>query len=104
GGDVAEGGAESVTSGAAENAASDGAEGAASDGAGGAADRAATDVAERTGSGAHEPVTDEPSVGGKQEAECHSFAGSTGVLMADGGSKAIDQIKVGDHVENSVPG
>ncbi|MFC3572807.1 LamG-like jellyroll fold domain-containing protein [Streptomyces yaanensis] len=34
----------------------------------------------------------------------HSFTGSTQVLMADGTTKAIDEIKVGDTIANSVPG
>jgi hypothetical protein len=34
----------------------------------------------------------------------HSFAGDTRVLMADGSSKPIDQVKVGDKVEDSLPG
>ncbi|MFI5973000.1 LamG-like jellyroll fold domain-containing protein [Streptomyces sp. NPDC051452] len=34
----------------------------------------------------------------------HSFTGATPVLMADGTTKAIDQIKVGDTIGNSVPG
>ncbi|MFJ1653392.1 LamG-like jellyroll fold domain-containing protein [Streptomyces sp. NPDC088337] len=34
----------------------------------------------------------------------HSFTGSTRVLMADGTTKAIDQVKVGDTIANSVPG
>jgi hypothetical protein len=36
--------------------------------------------------------------------ETHSFTGSTQVLMADGTTRAIDQIKVGDTIANSVPG
>ncbi|MFD8915083.1 LamG-like jellyroll fold domain-containing protein [Streptomyces sp. NPDC059575] len=34
----------------------------------------------------------------------HSFTGATRVLMADGTTKAIDHIKVGDTIANSVPG
>ncbi|MFD4602086.1 LamG-like jellyroll fold domain-containing protein [Streptomyces sp. NPDC058464] len=34
----------------------------------------------------------------------HSFTGSTPVLMADGSAKAIDQVKVGDSIADSVPG
>ncbi|WKX09791.1 LamG-like jellyroll fold domain-containing protein [Streptomyces sp. NL15-2K] len=34
----------------------------------------------------------------------HSFTGSTRVLMADGSAKAIDQVRVGDTITNSVPG
>ncbi|MFC0038644.1 RHS repeat-associated core domain-containing protein [Actinomadura rayongensis] len=35
---------------------------------------------------------------------CHSFAGATKVLMADGSSKPIDQIKVGDKIANAAAG
>jgi RHS repeat-associated protein len=34
----------------------------------------------------------------------HSFAGGTPVLMADGSSKPIDQVKVGDKVADALPG
>ncbi|MFG3229842.1 LamG-like jellyroll fold domain-containing protein [Kitasatospora sp. NPDC048194] len=34
----------------------------------------------------------------------HSFTGATPVLMADGTSKRIDQIKTGDRITNAVPG
>jgi RHS repeat-associated protein len=34
----------------------------------------------------------------------HSFTGFTPVLMANGTTKPIDQIKIGDHIANSVPG
>jgi hypothetical protein len=34
----------------------------------------------------------------------HSFVGSTQVLLANGKSKAIDQVKVGDKVKNAIPG
>ncbi|MFC1434545.1 LamG-like jellyroll fold domain-containing protein [Streptacidiphilus sp. N1-3] len=34
----------------------------------------------------------------------HSFTGATPVLMADGSTKAIDRIKVGDKIRDSVPG
>ncbi|MER6302340.1 LamG-like jellyroll fold domain-containing protein [Kitasatospora sp. NPDC001539] len=33
----------------------------------------------------------------------HSFTGATPVLMADGTSKRIDQIKIGDQITNAVP-
>ena len=35
---------------------------------------------------------------------CNSFNGSTPVLMSDGTSKSIDQVKVGDTVADAVPG
>lgn len=34
----------------------------------------------------------------------HSFTGATRVLMADGTAKAIDHVRVGDTITNSVPG
>ncbi|MER5474053.1 LamG-like jellyroll fold domain-containing protein [Streptomyces sp. NPDC002685] len=34
----------------------------------------------------------------------HSFTGSTRVLMADGTTRAIDHLRVGDTISNSVPG
>jgi hypothetical protein len=34
----------------------------------------------------------------------HSFTGATPVLMADGTTKPIDRVKVGDQIANSVPG
>ncbi|MEZ0096344.1 polymorphic toxin-type HINT domain-containing protein [Streptacidiphilus sp. EB129] len=34
----------------------------------------------------------------------HSFTGNTPVLMADGTSKPIDQVKVGDQITDAVPG
>jgi hypothetical protein len=34
----------------------------------------------------------------------HSFTGSTRVLLADGSAKAIDHVRVGDVIANSVPG
>ncbi|MFI5676910.1 LamG-like jellyroll fold domain-containing protein [Streptomyces cellulosae] len=34
----------------------------------------------------------------------HSFTGATRVLMADGSTKAIDQVRVGDSIAGSVPG
>jgi RHS repeat-associated protein len=34
----------------------------------------------------------------------HSFTGATRVLMADGSTRAIDQVRVGDTIANSVPG
>ncbi|HEX5402756.1 MAG TPA: RHS repeat-associated core domain-containing protein [Pseudonocardiaceae bacterium] len=37
-------------------------------------------------------------------AAAHSFIGSTKVLLADGSSKPISQVKVGDRVADSVPG
>jgi RHS repeat-associated protein len=49
----------------------------------------------------------DPKAGDDQADSCpvnHSFTGSTKVLMADGTTEPIDQIKVGDKIENAVPG
>lgn len=43
-------------------------------------------------------------LGGVAATRCHSFTAGTAVLMADGTSKPISQIKVGDTVANAVPG
>lgn len=57
------------------------------------------------------PVGETPAVGkGTQKDrstssdKCHSFTGSTPVLMADGSTKSIDQIRRGDLVANAMPG
>ena len=59
------------------------------------------------GGAAGEPAG-EPAAGKEEESspacKIHSFVGSTGVLMADGSSKPISQVKVGDQVGDSVPG
>jgi pretoxin HINT domain-containing protein len=49
---------------------------------------------------------EEPSAGTEEAtpATCHSFAGGTRVLMADGSAKPIGQVRVGDRVADSVPG
>ncbi|MFE2374174.1 LamG-like jellyroll fold domain-containing protein [Streptomyces sp. NPDC059398] len=58
-------------------------------------------------------ATSEATARGEQEAAgsrtegcgtVHSFTGGTHVLMANGTSKAIAQVKVGDTIANSVPG
>ncbi len=77
----------------------------------GAETREATQSAE---SGADNPgeaakSADDGAAGESDGASCsteptHSFTGATPVLMADGATKAIDQIKVGDQIANSVPG
>ncbi|MEV7770029.1 LamG-like jellyroll fold domain-containing protein [Kitasatospora sp. NPDC086791] len=71
----------------------DGAVGGAAGGSFGAGARAAK---ERSGSGS----------GGRRAEACetHSFTGATPVLMADGSTKPIAQIKEGDEIGNSVPG
>ncbi|MFC0437396.1 LamG-like jellyroll fold domain-containing protein [Kutzneria buriramensis] len=66
-------------------------------------------AADGEGAGAeHGPAESEPTAGKaeKENTGCvtHSFVGSTGVLMSDGSSKPISQVKVGDKIANSVPG
>jgi hypothetical protein len=81
---------------------------------GGSGEAATADGEAGAGAAAdHAPAESEPAAG-KSEDESpscptkgsprHSFVGSTGVLMADGSSRSIDQVKVGDQVANSVPG
>ena len=89
-------GAEAAAEGTAESAGTAGAEGAAESAASSAEDSSAARAA------------DEPSESAETESNCagapHSFAGSTRVLLANGKTKAIDQVKVGDEVKNAVPG
>ena len=64
-------------------------------------------TAEADASGAAREPAGEPAAGKEEESpgcKTHSFVGSTGVLMADGSSKPISQVKVGDQVSDSVPG
>jgi len=49
-------------------------------------------------------VSDNAEDEGSCPTTVHSFAGDTGVLLANGSVKPIDQIKVGDDIENSAPG
>ncbi|MFE6055313.1 LamG-like jellyroll fold domain-containing protein [Kitasatospora sp. NPDC056446] len=70
----------------------DGAVGGAAGGAFGAGVRA---VKDRGGSG---------SGRGAEGCETHSFTGDTPVLMADGSTRPIAQLKEGDEIANSVPG
>jgi hypothetical protein len=53
-----------------------------------------------------DPAEDESScpVGSPGEGQAHSFVGGTPVLMADGSTKPISQVEVGDQVSDSVPG
>ncbi|WP_329576548.1 LamG domain-containing protein [Kitasatospora sp. NBC_01250] len=69
-------------------------------GATSAADSATEDV---TAQAAHEAEAQ----GAKSAADScltHSFTGATPVLMANGTTKRIDQIKIGDQITNGVPG
>lgn len=50
------------------------------------------------------PADDAPaSSPSKASSGCNSFVGTTGVLMADGSTKPIDQVKPGDTVSNTEP-
>jgi hypothetical protein len=51
-------------------------------------------------------VADDAAISETQSEDpgCHSFTGSTGVLMANGSTLPIDQLKAGDEIANSVPG
>jgi RHS repeat-associated protein len=88
-----------------DGAGSDLADGMLDDGAGAAIDdgeqsasRSAADDAEKTpeesNSGGSCSITRLP----------HSFTGSTQVVMADGSTKPISQVKIGDKIEDAVPG
>jgi RHS repeat-associated protein len=54
--------------------------------------------------GADGAAADEGAANDAASACSHSFAGTTAVLMADGTTKPIDQVKVGDRVSDSIPG
>ena len=90
-----------------EAAAKDGIETAAKDGVETAAKDGVETAEEDAAKGAEEVA--EPDAGGSDGASCsegiaHSFIGSTHVLLGDGSSKPIDQVKVGDVVANAKPG
>ncbi|MET7484287.1 LamG-like jellyroll fold domain-containing protein [Streptomyces sp. NPDC005538] len=79
-------------------------------GAADATDEAAS-AAESEGAGSHSQSQSEEAGESESGSSCkigkprtHSFTGSTRVLMADGSTKAIDQVRVGDTIANSVPG
>ncbi|HEV3172904.1 MAG TPA: RHS repeat-associated core domain-containing protein [Actinocrinis sp.] len=46
----------------------------------------------------------DPEPGGFASCATNSFTGATPILMADGASKPIDQVKVGDRIANNLPG
>ncbi|WP_099343683.1 MULTISPECIES: ricin-type beta-trefoil lectin domain protein [unclassified Actinoplanes] len=99
--------AEATAEGAGESAASAGAESAADSAASSAEDSSASRAADRPGeepSEASEPekASEESSCGGA--ARPHSFTGTTKVLLADGTTKAIDKVRVGDKVKDAEPG
>jgi hypothetical protein len=65
---------------------------------------AAAAKSEEAGTKAQSHSNESPAEEGASCPIPHSFTGSTQVLMADGTTKAIDQIKIGDTIANSVPG
>lgn len=69
-----------------------------------AAPETANAVVEETPSAAARPDAGTDTASPGCAAVTHSFAGSTPVLMADGSTKPIDQIKPGDKITNAVPG
>jgi RHS repeat-associated protein len=111
---AASGAAEGAVSGAAEGATEGAASGAAEGTAEGASESAVNSAAEEAGQ-AGRGAQETPGRGGSRagrESESpscsssvpHSFVGATPVLMAGGGMKTIDHVRVGDRVANSVPG
>ncbi|MFE0462255.1 Hint domain-containing protein, partial [Kitasatospora sp. NPDC058965] len=71
----------------------------------------ATSAAEDLGANAAEDLGTAAAKDSAEETEAiggscaiHSFAGDTPVLMADGTTKPISQIKVGDRITNAAPG
>lgn len=73
-------------------------------GAAGAEESAAVDA---TDSAAARAADDGAGSASQSRAGCggpHSFSGATRVLLANGATKAIDHVKAGDTVANSVPG
>ncbi|MFF7213164.1 LamG-like jellyroll fold domain-containing protein [Streptomyces sp. NPDC008238] len=74
---------------------------------GGLFGKGATEAEESAVTDATEAATsraESEGAGTRSQPECHSFTAGTRVVMANGTTKAIDRIKVGDVVENSVPG
>ncbi|MCZ1000447.1 polymorphic toxin-type HINT domain-containing protein [Streptomyces mirabilis] len=75
-----------------------------------AGDSAAADATDEAASAAESEGagTRSQSRSGEEESggscSIHSFTGATQVLMADGTTKAIDHVRVGDTITNSVPG
>jgi RHS repeat-associated protein len=72
----------------------------------GAAEAGDSAVADATDEAAEETEAEgaQSESDGEDSGTCHSFTGRTRVLMADGTSKPIDEVKVGDTIADSVPG
>jgi hypothetical protein len=77
---------------------------AAGDAGGGAGDGGEGGAASGGAGGGDDPVAGTEEDTGGSCTVPHSFTGGTGVLMADGTSRPIDEVKAGDKVEDSVPG
>ncbi|MDT4994511.1 MAG: large repetitive protein, partial [Actinoplanes sp.] len=90
-------GAEAATEGASTAASEGAAEGTAESAATSAENSSASRAADEPGAGTE---SESPGCGGAP----HSFTGSTRVLLADGTTKAIDHVKVGDKIKSAVPG
>lgn len=80
------------------------------DAIGGLFSAGADDATDTAAADAVDDVADDASEGDDGDGEScpigqpHSFTGATPVLMADGTTKRIDEIKVGDKISDSVPG
>ncbi|MBY8876850.1 LamG-like jellyroll fold domain-containing protein [Actinacidiphila acidipaludis] len=74
----------------------------------GATEAAESGAADATDEAAAKAASEESgsAADGEQGTTCtkHSFTGGTKVLLADGSTKSIDKVKVGDTIANSVPG
>ncbi|MEU6194565.1 LamG-like jellyroll fold domain-containing protein [Streptomyces sp. NPDC047061] len=73
-------------------------------GAAEAGESAAADATEEAATTGEAEAASTKAQSHSNETECHSFTAGTQVLMADGTTQAIDHIKVGDTIANSVPG
>jgi RHS repeat-associated protein len=96
--DAAEDGAADATDVAAEEAASDSAASSTANGP------AKAESSGAGGGGGDEPDAGTEGEGGSCSAPTHSFTGGTRVLMADGASRSIDEVRVGDEIRDAVPG
>lgn len=68
------------------------------------ATEAAASRADSEGAGSRAQSHSDEAGPGCRVSPPHSFTGATRVLMADGTTKAIDQVRVGDEIANAVPG
>jgi RHS repeat-associated protein len=108
GADLAEGAVTDVAEGAAADTAASVADGSASSSADSVATSTAEDAGRATPRSGGQPHSEEPNAprsGRSDDAGdgCHSFTGGTLVLLAGGATKRIDQVKVGDTVNDTAP-